>query len=100
MMGARLVVFALSLLLLSTAAAQDSLYVRVIDVGQGHSAVVRLPGDHYMIFDAGHPAGEGSSAFDGIRRAQCLLRRDDRCTEETKLRVGGSGQELVVLDHD
>ena len=66
-MRARLYFLALSLLLVPRVAGQDSLYVRVIDVGQGHSAVVRIPGAHFMVFDAGHPSGEGSTAFDGIR---------------------------------
>ena len=38
---------------------QDAVFVRIIDVGPGHAAVVRMPGDFYMVFDAGHWAGGG-----------------------------------------
>ena len=47
-------------------AQSDSVYVRVIDVGPGLATVVKMPGDFYMVYDAGHWNGEGSRAFAGI----------------------------------
>ncbi len=44
----------------------DAVFVRVIDVGAGHAAVVRMPGDHYMVYDAGHWSGGGRTAFEGV----------------------------------
>lgn len=44
----------------------DAVFVRVIDVGAGHAAVVRMPGDHYMVYDAGHWSGGGRAAFEGV----------------------------------
>ena len=32
----------------------DGVFVRVVDVGDGHCAVVKMPDDHYMIYDAGN----------------------------------------------
>lgn len=33
---------------------RDGLFVRVIDVGNGHAAVVSMPGGYYMVYDTGH----------------------------------------------
>ena len=32
----------------------DDVYIRVVDVGPGLCAVVRIPGGHAMVYDAGH----------------------------------------------
>lgn len=61
----------------------DSVFIRVIDVGPGLSAVIRFPGDHYMIYDAGHWNGEGKAAIDGI----------------SEVIPDGSDIELLVLSH-
>ncbi len=45
---------------------ENAVFVRVIDVGPGEACVVKMPGDYYMIYDAGHWTGEGRAAFDGI----------------------------------
>ena len=45
----------------------DAVFVRIIDVGAGHSAVVRMPGNHYMVYDAGDYRDDGTSAIEGIR---------------------------------
>ena len=44
----------------------DAVFVRVIDVGPGVSCVIKMPGDFYMVYDAGHWNGQGKSAFEGI----------------------------------
>lgn len=44
----------------------DAVFIRVIDVGAGLATVVRMPGDYYMVYDAGHWSGEGSKTFQGI----------------------------------
>lgn len=33
---------------------EDALFVRIIDTGPGLASVIRIPGNHYMIYDAGH----------------------------------------------
>ena len=43
-----------------------AVFVRVIDVGPGESCVIKMPGDFYMVYDAGHWNGQGKSAFEGI----------------------------------
>ena len=35
----------------------QDVYVRIVDVGPGLCAVIRAPGDHFMVYDAGHLAG-------------------------------------------
>ena len=32
----------------------DAVFVRVIDTGPGLACVIRMPGDHYMVYDTGH----------------------------------------------
>ena len=39
----------------------DAVFVRVVDSGAGLATVVRMPGDRYMIYDAGHWTGEGGT---------------------------------------
>ena len=43
----------------------DDLSVRVIDVGAGHAAAVRLPGGFHMVHDAGNFNDDGKSALAG-----------------------------------
>ena len=45
----------------------DGVFVRVIDVGAGHAAVVQMPGCFYMLYDAGNFADDGKSALAGVR---------------------------------
>ncbi len=46
---------------------ENAVFIRVIDVGAGLACVVRMPGDHYMVYDAGHWSGGGRVAFEGIQ---------------------------------
>ena len=39
-----------------------AVFVRVVDVGAGLCCVVKMPGDHYMIYDAGYWQGSGEQA--------------------------------------
>ena len=55
-------------------------YVRVVDVGPGLCTITRIPGDHYMIYDAGHWNG-------------------DRCLEAAREIVSGGVIDLLVLSH-
>ena len=45
----------------------NAVFIRVIDVGSGLACVVRMPGDFYMVYDAGHFSGQGKSAFEGVQ---------------------------------
>ena len=38
----------------SVIAQTDEVYIRVIDVGPGLACIVKLPDNHYMVYDAGH----------------------------------------------
>jgi competence protein ComEC len=44
----------------------NDVYVRVIDVGQGHCAVICAPNDRYVIYDAG--IGSGEKVFNAISK--------------------------------
>lgn len=44
----------------------NDVYVRVIDVGQGHCAVICAPNDRYVIYDAG--IGSGEKVFNAIAK--------------------------------
>jgi competence protein ComEC len=44
----------------------DGVFVRVVDVGAGLCAVVKMPGGHYMIYDAGNYNDGGAKAFKAI----------------------------------
>jgi beta-lactamase superfamily II metal-dependent hydrolase len=65
----------LTLLLLATTAlpalaldaGPDDLYVRVVDVGAGLCCVVRMPGDHYMVYDTGNWADDAATAMAAVR---------------------------------
>lgn len=45
----------------------DGVFMRVIDVGAGHAAVIQMPGCFYMLYDAGNFADDGNSALAGVR---------------------------------
>ena len=42
-------------------------FVRVIDVGAGHAAVIRMPGGFHMVYDAGNFTDDGKSALAGVQ---------------------------------
>ena len=45
-----------------------ALFVRVVDTGAGLCAVVKIPGDHYMVYDAGDFRSAASErCFDAIQ---------------------------------
>ena len=44
----------------------NGVFVRVVDVGAGLCAVVKMPGGHYMIYDAGNYNDSGARAFKAI----------------------------------
>lgn len=39
-----------------------AVFIRVVDVGPGLCCVVKIPGDHYLIYDAGYYQGAGETA--------------------------------------
>jgi beta-lactamase superfamily II metal-dependent hydrolase len=36
----------------------EDVYIRVVDVGPGLCVIIRAPGDHFMVYDAGHWVGQ------------------------------------------
>lgn len=58
-------------------------FVRVIDVGAGHAAVVRMPGGLNAVYDAGNFTDKGSSALAGV---QSIIAEDEEI-------------DLMVLSH-
>lgn len=43
-------------------------YVRIIDTGQGHASVAKIPGGGYMVFDTGNFLSAGrNAAFNGVK---------------------------------
>jgi len=69
-------------LLATTALAQEGVYIRVVDAGPGLCTVVKMPGDHYMVYDAGH------------------WNHDDVCLAAVKEVVpAGESIDLMVLSH-
>ena len=44
----------------------DAVFIRVVDVGAGLCCVIKMPGNHYMIYDAGNHEDMGHAAFKGI----------------------------------
>ncbi len=67
----RAVVSVLSVVLLAIGATAldpkpDDVFVRVIDVGAGLCVVVKMPGDHYMVYDAGNFTDGGNRCFEGV----------------------------------
>ena len=65
------------------APGEGDVLVRIIDVGAGHAAVARIPGGHYLVYDAGHWAGGGATAFAGV----------------SGVVPGGEDIDLMVLSH-
>ncbi len=61
-----LLILVLPILSLALEIEPDAAFVRVIDSGAGLATVVRLPGDHYIIYDAGHWNDEGGRTFDAF----------------------------------
>lgn len=56
----------------------DDVYVRVIDVGQGHSAIAKMPGGQLMVFDAGDYKSSGRKAtIEGIKDVAGSIRTID-----------------------
>ena len=57
-MGLRILVLLVASCFSITASAlepeDDAVFVRVIDTGAGHAAVVQMPGNHFMVYDTGH----------------------------------------------
>ena len=68
----------------ATTRSEDKLLVRVVDVGAGHCAVVTMPDNHFMIYDAGYYRG------DGERHTIASIR---------ELIPDGSTIDLLVLSH-
>ena len=58
----------------------DDVYVRVVDVGPGLCVVVRAPGDHFMVYDAGHWNGR-------------------HCINAVRELVTGDTIDLMVISH-
>jgi beta-lactamase superfamily II metal-dependent hydrolase len=64
----------------ASARAQDEVRVRIVDVGPGLCTVTRIPGDSYMIYDAGHWVG-------------------GNCIEAVRELVEGEIIHLMVISH-
>ena len=58
----------------------DDVYVRIVDVGPGLCAVVRVPGDHFMVYDAGQWNGR-------------------HCINAVRELVTGDTIDLMVISH-
>ncbi len=43
----------------NAAESQNGVYARVVDVGAGLCCIVRIPGDHYLVYDAGNYESAG-----------------------------------------
>ena len=61
-------------------AGSNDVYVRVVDVGPGLCTVTKVPGGHYMVYDAGH--------WEGLH-----------CYEAVQQIVGGADIDLLVISH-
>lgn len=59
----------------------DSLRVRVVDVGPGLCTITRVPGGHYMVYDAGHWTGR-------------------HCIAAVRELVEGDEIDLLILSHN
>ncbi len=44
----------------------NGVFVRIVDVGAGLCAIVKMPEDHYMVYDAGNYTDSGAKAFSAI----------------------------------
>ena len=58
---------------------RDALFVRVIDVGNGHAAVISMPGGYYMVYDT----GLGKTTLKGVQSVV----------------PGGEDIDLMILSH-
>jgi competence protein ComEC len=58
--------FVVSALALAQPPGESDILVRVVDVGAGLCCVVKMPGNHYMIYDAGNYTDGGAGAFEAI----------------------------------
>ena len=63
------------------AGQDDSVRVRVVDVGPGLCTVTRVPGGHYMVYDAGHWSGR-------------------HCINAVRSLVQGSVIDLLIISHN
>lgn len=45
---------------------EGDLFVRVVDVGTAHCSVLKLPGDYYIVYDAGNYTDNGATAFAAV----------------------------------
>ena len=61
----------------------NAVFARVVDSGAALCVVLKMPGDHYMIYDAGNYAGGGAEAFESI----------------AEIIPEGSSVDLMVLSH-
>lgn len=59
----------------------DDVYVRIVGVGEDLCAANEIPGEHYMIYGAGHCTGN-SNFRDGLSR---LTQKSKRLTETTRI---------------
>ena len=62
------VLFLLASPALSLEPEADAVFVRVVDCGPALCCVVKLPGDRYMIYDAGHWQNPGTRAANEASR--------------------------------
>ena len=53
--------------LLVSASFGQEVFVRVADTGVALCCVVRMPGNHYMVYDAGNWTGDGGLAFSKVQ---------------------------------
>src|SRR5687767_6377211 len=58
----------------------DDVYIRIVDVGPGLCAVIRAPGGHFMVYDAGHWVGQ-------------------HCIQAVRDLVTTDGIDLLVISH-
>lgn len=64
----------------SAAFSDDETYIRVVDVGPGLCTVTRVPGPHYLVYDAGHWRGE-------------------KCIDAVRDIVPGDDVDLLIISH-
>ncbi|MFQ5335514.1 MAG: ComEC/Rec2 family competence protein [Flavobacteriales bacterium] len=58
----------LPLMLSAQKPADKDVEIRVADVGNGLCCVISIPGDHYIVYDAGSSKDKGKSAMLGLRK--------------------------------
>ena len=69
----------------------QEVFVRAVDSGAALCCVVRMPGDHYMIYDAGNYSGGGSLAFTKVQEIIPTGSKEATCCNST----GGTAKRLV-----